>query len=229
MDLPAKSEHGVGVPLSSGAVYEAGAVLFSYLAFPEAGAEARRADVQAALYHLALRATGAEEPDWLWTPSLIKPGYALMRDAEVERATRTMDRRLRDRLDAAIVAKPLLEEVPPGGRPRLPPGVERPSIAALGEYVMFRSRENTDRGDPKNFHARTWQTGLPVIHLAVALNLLFERTLETGMGTLAVHDLVRSREAIEFLTRTAVNLESVILGNLHFGIAPDRLIRFRLT
>ena len=222
-------EHFVGIPLSSASIYESGAVLFSYLAFPEPEAEARRADVHAALCHLALRATGDEDSDWLWTPTPIKPGYALMREAEVQRATRTMDRRLRERLDAAIVAKPFLEEVAPGQQPRLPPGVDKPTLAALGKYVLFRSRATVDVSDVRNFHARVWQASLPVIHLAVALNVLFERTLAAGMGKLAVHDLIRSREAVEFLTRTATELEPIILANPRFGIGYDQLIRFRLV
>lgn len=225
----AKSGHPIEVHLLIVPTYESGAVLFSYLAFPEPEAEARRADVHAALCHLALRATGDEDSDWLWTPTPIKPGYALMREAEVQRATRTMDRRLRERLDAAIVAKPFLEEVAPGQQPRLPPGVDKPTLAALGKYVLFRSRATVDVSDVRNFHARVWQASLPVIHLAVALNVLFERTLAAGMGKLAVHDLIRSREAVEFLIRTATELEPIILANPRFGIGHNQLIRFRLV
>jgi len=224
-----ESGQTIGVRLSIAPTYESGAVLFSYLAFPEPEAVARRADVHAALCHLALRATGDEYPDWLWTPTPIKPGYALMREAEVQRATRTMDRRLRERLDAAIVAKPLLEEVAPDQPPRLPPGINKATLAALGEYMLFRNRATVDVSDVRNFHARVWQASLPVIHLAVALNVLFERTLAAGMGKLAVHDLVRSREAVEFLTRTATELEPIILANPRFGIGANQLVRFRLT
>lgn len=217
----------VGVRLSGSPTYEAGALLFSYLAFPELEADARRAEVHAALCNLALRATGDDNESWLWTPTTMKPGYALMREPTVQRGVRTMDRRLRDRLDAAIVAKPLLEEAPSGQRPRFPPGVKALSLAALGGYVMFRNRDNHDQGDVRNFHSRVWQPSLPVIHLAVALNVLFERTLVSGMSKLAVHDLVRSSEAIEFLTHTATELEPMILANPRFGISADRLVRFR--
>jgi hypothetical protein len=223
----AEATHTINVQLSTAPTYECGAVLFSYLAFPEDAAEARRADVHAALCHLALRATGDEDTSWLWTPALIKPGYALMREDDVKRAVRTMDSRLRDRLGAAIVAKALLEELAPDQQPRLPPGVDRPSIAALNEYVMFRSRENSDHGDVRNFHTRVWRATLPVIHVAVALNVLFERTLAAGMGTLAVHDLVRSPEALAFLLQAATDLEHVILANPRFGISAKQLIRFR--
>lgn len=219
----------IRIPLSCAPAYEAGAVLFSYLAFPEPEAEAQRADVHAALCHLTLRATGDDDTDWLWAPTLIKPGYALMREAEVERATRSIDRRLADRLKASIVAKPFLEEVAQGQLPRLPPGVAKPTLAALGKYVLFRNRASVDVSDVRNFHARVWQASLPVIHLAVALNVLFERTLAISMGKLAIHDLVRSREAVEFLTQTATELEPIILSNPRFGIASDQLVRFRLT
>ena len=223
------SKNVIPIRVSVVSPYESGAVLFTYLAFPEPEADIRRADVYTALCNLALRTTGAEDESWLWTPTLIKPGYALMRETEVQRAVRTMDRRLQARLSAAIVAKALLEEVAPGQSPHLPPGVEKPTLAALGEYVLFRNRTSVDLSDVRNFHARVWQASLPVIHLAVALNVLFERTLAVGIGNLAVHDLVRSREVIEFLTRTATELEPIVLSNPQFGIGADQLVRFRLT
>lgn len=141
------SAPNIGVPLSTGPTYEAGAVLFSYLAFPDEDAEARRADVHAALCHRALRAMGAEDQNWLWTPSSIKPGYALMRAAAVQRAVTPMDRRLVDRLKAALMAKPLLEEVAIDQHPRMPPGVQKPTLAALGRYILFRDRATVDVSD----------------------------------------------------------------------------------
>lgn len=80
-----KSAYTVGISLSTAAIYESGVALFSYLAFPEEDDGARRAGVHAALCNLALRATGNEDEKWLWTPSLMKPAYALMREASIQR------------------------------------------------------------------------------------------------------------------------------------------------
>ena len=160
-----------GIRISNDPLYEAGAVLFSCLAFPEPEAEIRRLDAHTALCHLALRATAEADHDWLWTPTPIKPGYALMQQTEVQKAVRTMDRRLRERLDAAIVAKPFLQEVAPGQQTRLPPGVGKPTLAALGEYVLFRNRATVDVSDVRNFHGRVWQASLPVIHCRATIRV----------------------------------------------------------
>jgi hypothetical protein len=229
LSRPLAPEAEINIPISSLPTYECGAILFSYLAFPEPDAEARRAQVHAALCHLGLQAIGQDDPDGRWLPQLIKPGYALLRESDVRAAVKTMDRRLRDRLDAAIVAKPFLEQTTTGLTPTLPPGVNQLSIEGMAKYVLFRAKSDTDRGDVKNFHARVWRQSLPVIHLAVALNTLFERTIPAGLGKLAIHDLIRSPEAIEFLVETAQPLEPIFPRISKFGLDEDTLIRFRLT
>jgi len=219
----------INIPLSSLPMYECGAILFTYLAFPEPGAEEARGTAHAALCHLALRAISQDDPSGRWAPQIIKPGYALLTESDVRTALRTMDRRLSDRLKAAIVAKPFLEQATNGQAPRLPPGVDHLSIENMAEYLLFRAKENADVGDVKNFHARVWRASLPVIHLAVALNVLFECTKPAGLEKLAVHDLIRSPEAIEFLVETAQPLESIFPQITKLGISDDTLLRFRLT
>jgi hypothetical protein len=192
-------------------------------------ADAQRADLHAALCHLALRAAANEDEHQLWSPQQLKPSYALLSESEVRVATRTVDRRLRDRLDAAIVAKPFLEQAATGQPPRLPPGVEKLSLARMAEYLLFRDKPDHDRGDVKNFHARVWQPSLPVLHLAIALNLLFERTRPVGLDKLAVHDLIRSPEAIRFLVETAQSLEPLLTQIPVLGLHETPLLRFRLS
>lgn len=68
-----------------------------------------------------------------------------------------------------------------------------------------------------------------MIHLAVALNVLFERTKPAGLEKLAVHDLIRSPEAIEFLVETAQPLGPTFPQITKLGISDDTLLRFRLT
>jgi hypothetical protein len=51
--------------------------------------------------------------------------------------------------------------------------------------LLFRGKADHDRGDVKNFHARVWRPSLPVLHLAIALNLLFDHTRPAGLDKLA--------------------------------------------
>ena len=110
----------INIPLSSFPMYACGAILFSYLAFPEPDAKESRAEVHAALCHVAIRAISQDEPDGQWSPEIIKPGYALLTESDVRTALRTVDRRLGDRLKAAIVAKLFLEQATTGQAPRPP-------------------------------------------------------------------------------------------------------------
>lgn len=111
----------INIPLSSLPMYECGAILFSYLAFRETDAEESRAEVQASPCHIAIRAISQDDPDGQWSPQIIKPGYALLTESDVRTALRTVDQRLGDRLKAAIVAKPFLEQATTGLAPHLPP------------------------------------------------------------------------------------------------------------
>ena len=214
-----ESPSAVGIPLSNLPHYECGAILFSRPAFPEPDADSDLARLHASLCHLALRAIADGDEQWRWSPQLIKPGYALLSESEVRTASRTVDRRLRDRLQAAIVAKPFLEQATTGQPPTLPSGVEKLSLNSMAKYLLFRGKSDHDYGDVRNLHARVWRPSLPVIRLAVALNVLFERTKPAGPDKLGIHDLIRSREAIEFLVETAQSLEGLVTQIPALGIS----------
>ena len=219
----------IRIPVSSRPIYECGAMLFAYLASPAPDEDPQRADLDAALCHLALRAAANENEHQLWSPQQLKPGYALLSESEVRVATRTVNRRLHDRLQAAIIDKPFLEQAQTGQPPRLPPGGEKLSLANMAEYLLFRDKPDHDRGDVRNFHARIWRPSLPVLHLAIALNLLFERTRPVGLDKLAVHDLIRSREAIQFLVETAQSLETLLTQIPALGLNKTPLLPFWLS
>jgi hypothetical protein len=57
------------------AVYEAGALLVTLLAFPDASDETQ-GNVHASLCNYALKVRSAIEPDWTIVPQPIKPFYA---------------------------------------------------------------------------------------------------------------------------------------------------------
>jgi hypothetical protein len=221
------AKSAISIPLSSLPPYECGAILFSYLAFPDPVADLQRSKAHAALCSLALRANAAD--DGTFAPHLVKPGYLLLREGDIRAALRSVDRRMKDRLSSAIIAKPFLEQATTGRPPRLPPEVSNLSLSTMAEYVMFHGKADHDRGDIKNFHARVLRPSLPVIHLAVALNLVFERTKPAGLMKFGIYDLIRSPEAIRFLIETAQPLEVIFMKISRLGIGKDTLLRFRLS
>ena len=55
------------------------------------------------------------------------------------------------------------------------------------------------------------------------------RTRPVGLHKLAVHDLIRSREAIQFLVETAQSLETLLTQIPALGLSKTPLLRFRLS
>lgn len=53
-------------------IYEAGAVLIAFLAYPEASEEPRRHALHASLCHVALRLRCELDPNWALSPQPIK-------------------------------------------------------------------------------------------------------------------------------------------------------------
>ena len=76
-------------------VYEAGALLVTLLAYPDARDETQ-GHVHASLCTYALRARSELEPDWALQPQPIKPLYTLRSQRDCNRALRTLERRLRE-------------------------------------------------------------------------------------------------------------------------------------
>jgi hypothetical protein len=110
-------------------------------------------------------------------PQLIKPGYALLLESEVRTASRTVDRRLRDRLQAAIVVKPFLEQATTAQPPTLPPEVQKLSLEHMAKYLLFRDKSDHDHGDVKNLHARVQRSSLDAstIEFNAALRTIVRR------------------------------------------------------
>jgi hypothetical protein len=65
-------------------VYEAGALLVTLLAFPEASDETQ-GNVHASLCNYALKIRSALEPDWTILPQPIKPFYAFRSERDCNR------------------------------------------------------------------------------------------------------------------------------------------------
>jgi hypothetical protein len=178
-------------------VYEAGALVVTLLAYPEENEELRDR-VHTSLCACALRATGENDPEWANSPQTLKPIYLLQRERDINRGLRQLKRRLRDRMVAARMAYPFLQQASCGEVPKLPAGVKRLSINAMSELVL----EDAGQSDPENVETRVWKPSLPVIHLATAvhgfLHLLDDATGPPSLGSLILH-----RDVIEYVIRNA--------------------------
>ena len=110
-------------------VYEIGAMLVTWLAFPgEKESEERRGRVHASLCAYALRAKYQSDPEWLVSPQRIKPLHAVRTQWDIDRDLRTLERRFRDRMIAARMAIGFLKEPVTSEVPKLPAGIQRLSV-----------------------------------------------------------------------------------------------------
>jgi hypothetical protein len=206
-------------------VYEIGAMLVTWLAFPGAAeSEEVRSRVHASLCAYALRAKYETEPEWLVSPQPIKPIYALRPQWDIDRDLRTLQRRLRDRMVAARMAIGFLKEAVTGEIPKLPANIKRMSVNQMARLVLA----DTGYTDPQNVESRIWRRSLPVIHLATAIQVMLQ-IAEPVTGPLGLEALLLDRGIIELMVRTAQFHESVIVRSRHLKVDPARLVRIRLA
>lgn len=216
----------IGVPLSLLPVYESGAVLFAFLAFPGTDEGIERGEAQVALCSLALHAMAQKDPASIWVPQLIKPGHLMFPKRNLDRIMRTFDRRLQDRLVAAAIAIPLLQEAEAGTAAfAAPEGVTRLSISQLANSALKLSNE----GSPVNVQSRVWAPSLPVIHLAIATAVAISQAQRSGAEGLDVHVLCCSPNFVRFVVQEAERYEALFALAPKLGLALERLVRFRLT
>jgi hypothetical protein len=206
-------------------VYEAGAMLVTRLAFPGLSeSEETHARVHASLCAYALRTACENEPDRAIAPQRIKPIYALRSQPDIQRDLRTLQRRLRDRMVAGRMAMALLQEVEIGQVPELPAAVRRLSINEMARMVLG----DTEYSDPANVETRIWRPSFPVIHLATALQVLFQ-IAEPETGPIGLEALLLGRAIIELVVRTAEYHESVVVRSRRLRVDPEKLIKLRLA
>jgi hypothetical protein len=205
------------------AVYEAGALLVTLLAFPDASDETQR-NVHASLCIYALRIRSAIEPEWTLLPQAIKPLYALRGERDCNRDLRTLVRRWRDRMVAGRMGIAFLREALPGEVLKLPPDVKRLSINQLAELVLDDPRLT----DPQNIETRIWRPSLPVVHLASAIQVYLTLS-EADTPPIGLERLLLNREMIESVIQGAAYHETLMVQSRHLHFDPEKMIRIRLA
>ena len=204
-------------------VYEAGALLVTLLAFPDASDETR-GNVHASLCTYALRIGSVIEPDSTILPQPIKPLYALRSERDCNRDLRTLVRRVRDRMIAGRMAIAFLREPLPELALELPPGVKRLSINQLAELVL----EDTQFTDPHNVEARIWRPSLPVVHLASAIQVYLTLNEATNRR-MGLETLLLNRAMIELVVAGAAHHERLMAQSRHLRFDSETMIRIRLV
>ena len=203
-------------------VYEAGALLVTLLAYAEASDE-MRGDVHASLCTHALSVRREIEPDWAIRPQLIKPLYTLRSQSDCNRALRTLERRVRDRMVAGRMTIAFLKQALPGHFFELPTGMKRLSINQLAELVL----DDTQFSDPENVETRVWRPSFPVLHLCSAVQVFLSQA-EREIGPVVLETLLLNRKAVELVVRTA-EYHEIVLVQSHLRLDPERMIRVRLA
>jgi hypothetical protein len=205
------------------AVYEAGALLVTLLAYPDASDETR-GNVHASLCNYALRIKSAADPDWTFAPQPIKPLYTFRSEHDCNRDLRTLVRRWRDRMIAGRMAIAYLKEAMPGQVLKLPPSVKRLSINELAKLVL----DDTRFTDPQNVETRIWRPSLAVVHLASAIQVYLSLT-EADTPPIALEALLLNRARIEAVIEGAAYHESLMALSRHLRFDPEKMIKIRLA
>src|ERR1700720_2388081 len=205
------------------AVYEAGALLVTLLAFPDASDETQ-GNVHASLCNYALKVRSAIEPDWTIVPQPIKPFYAFRSESDCHRDLRTLVRRWRSRMVAGRMGIAFLKEGLPGQVLELPPTVKRLSINQLAELVL----DDTRFTDPHNVETRIWRPGRPVVHLASAIQVYLTLT-EAGNPLIGLEMILLTRAMIESVLQGAAYHETLMAQSRHLRFDPEKMIKIRLA
>lgn len=210
--------------LGSGPVYEAGAVLLCVLAWPEFVAdEAAMDERHAALCQSGVRLLADADEKWARSAQPIKPFYLSVAEDQVQRVWHELFRRLAERLAAARMAIPFLQEAS-GATPRLPRGMSRLSLNNMASVAA----EDLGLSGPENVETRVWRPSRPVIHIATAVAVA-ARDAEGDGQTFTALNLLLEEATIRWVADAAESYVPLLAALTQFRVPPEGLIRLRVT
>jgi hypothetical protein len=159
--------------------FAAGAKLLSCLVHPKTGPqeEQERLKIERAIGFEALKRSGKLK-HWRGLQIAVPPHYISQPELERARALRKVDTELKRRRVAARIAMPLLVQF----------AVERPlNLEAEGRTVSLKIKAlselyQRDAGESEatNVQTRAWRPSFPVLHMAIALEILVSLARERG-------------------------------------------------
>ena len=210
--LGSNTEHlNLRLSLAFGPVYEAGAAMLSALAWPELLADTQAiAERHAALCQYGVRLLAAADEEWTRSPQPIKPIYLSVAEHQVQRVRHELFRRLAQRLAAARMVIPFLQEAS-GVPARLPRGMSRLSLNSLAEVAA----NDLNLSDAGNVGTRVWRPSRPVIHIAAAIEVASEMEAREGR-TFSVLDVMLREEVIRWVVDTSNSYLQLLSQNVGF-------------
>jgi hypothetical protein len=203
-------------------VYEEGAKLITVLAYPDpTEPKSILSNMQTALCAHAIRSLAEEDANWKNTPQRIKPLHALLPADDVTKALDRLETPLKARTAAGKMAIAYVRDASKA-LGVLPEGVPKLTRTALAEKFGNES-------DPDNVVKRSFRPSLPVIHMAAALEYLEEAHTALGNSRHSVLDLLRNRGILRYLVDCSNQFADHLLDSAKLKLAPEDVIRFRLS
>ena len=192
-------------------------MVLALLAYPDS--EPKRRRLEATLNELTLAALTVQRPDDEF-PALdddeVQLSEPSVRDqVDIKRTWNRLDQRMR----VAQMFRPFVKERLRGDLPELPQGLRRYSFNELSRYVTSR-----DEDEAHNFEKRWFRSTLPVLHLAIALDLVSAvQFKEEKKVRFNVHDA----DFILEVVLQSLWLEEFVIDNELYSVIPAELIRLR--
>lgn len=212
----------IEIDLGRTAHWEAGALVLSWLAYPNGSDVALRDR-----YRLALCKTCLQYPALILgsgiDPAAIDPSYAALPMAKARAWSKAGSKKLRDREIAARMALPFLMQPKFGEAPTLPPGQRKLKVEEMAKIYRPQSGES----DSDNVRKRAWARSKPVLALAVAFRLYGRWAQETFGLPGREEEIMLSPNVLVQVLALADGHEGHLLKALR--VRPEQLVRFRLV
>jgi hypothetical protein len=201
-----------------------GALLLSILAWPTHAEMAQFSRVSEELMADVLRQTRRVNPASVelllayWPKHNWAPILARARKRRI--APGTLKTRLRQRMVAAKIAIGLTHEELFRQPAKLPPSLTGLSIDQLATLV----KREIYIDDTNNIEKLVWRKALPIIHLAIALQLLLTAS---GDDRPALGFDIQDRDFMRRVVLLARDLEPMVIAHPAINISADSLVRIR--
>lgn len=211
----------VEVPISRTHSYECGALLLSYLCFPEPGADVERARAFATVCYLALKAMAEKDKTWISREQILKPGYLMYPKELRNKYIPLMERKIHQRIAAASVAAPLLYEGAAEflGSSQLTKSKRTSIVEGLEQLIP-----SMGISDVVNVSSRIWRPSLPVIHLTMATVVTIHASSPRGTffdvfcDEQFIRSVVGSAETFAFMVSITPKLKKNSEALIEFGL-----------
>lgn len=198
--------------------FELSSMVMALLAFPDS--EAAREGLQSRLNKQAFDALQVAFPDWAAEVLKRRNGMPFRSSFRRDLDSPRIRIRLNQRMVVARMFRSAVREFIEGQLPARPPGLKSFSLNALTGYVV-----SPDKDQVRNFRKRWLEPTLPVLHIAIALDIVSCSQVESAAQRFEyiVHDETFISEALLL----AIWLEDFVVRNPRCRVDPNLLRRLR--